>query len=150
MQNLQILRKSKNLTLRALSENLKINFTALSKYENGKTEPDHETLKKIADYFNVSIDYLLGRTDCKRKFSQDEYYNIIRIADKLGITIDQLLGGQVDDNAVVDEIHSIEDKVREKAKDKGIDADMLLSDEQIDLVLSVLQTIKAKKKPPTV
>ena len=150
MQNLKKLRLEKDITTIELGEILGVNNSTISMYESGKRQPNHETLKKIADYFNVSIDYLLGRTDCKRKFSQDEYYNIIRIADKIGITIDQLLGGQVDDNSVVDEIHSIEDKVREKAKDKGIDADMLLSDEQIDLVLSVLQTIKAKKKPPTV
>ncbi|WP_062048297.1 helix-turn-helix domain-containing protein [Bacillus sp. JCM 19034] len=31
-------------------------------YEIGRTEPDNETLKKLADYFNVSTDYLLGRT----------------------------------------------------------------------------------------
>ena len=150
MQNLKKLRIEKNLTLRELATVLEMGNSSLSQYESGTRQPDFKTLKKIADYFNVSIDYLLGRTECMRKFSQDEYYNIIRIADKLGITIDQLLGGQIDNTAVVDEIHRIEDKVRENAKDKGIDADMLLSDEQIDLVLSVLQTIKAKKKPPTV
>lgn len=32
-------------------------------YEIGRTEPDNETLKKLADYYNVSTDYLLGRTD---------------------------------------------------------------------------------------
>ena len=32
-------------------------------YENGNREPDFETLEMIADFFNVDIDYLLGRTD---------------------------------------------------------------------------------------
>ena len=32
-------------------------------YENGSREPDYETLEAIADYFNVDIDYLLGRTN---------------------------------------------------------------------------------------
>ncbi|MCK0472829.1 helix-turn-helix domain-containing protein [Halalkalibacter sp. APA_J-10(15)] len=32
-------------------------------YEIGRTEPDNETLKKLADYYHVSTDYLLGRTD---------------------------------------------------------------------------------------
>lgn len=148
MQNLKNLRKSNNLTLRDLSSILGINFTSLSLYENGKRQADHETLKKIADYFNVSIDYLLGRTECKRKFSQDEYYNIIRIADKLGLTIDQLLGGQIDNPTVTEEIHTLQDKVREKAKNKGIDADMILSDEQIDMFIAIAQKLKAKKNNP--
>ena len=150
MKRLREVRKTKKVTMKELGAFLGISESAVSLYETGKSQPDHETLKKIADYFGVSIDYLLGRTDCRRTFTEEEYFNIIRLSNKLGITIDQLLGGQIDDNAVTEEIHSIEDKVREKAKDKGIDADMLLSDEQIDLVLSVLQTIKAKKKPPTV
>ena len=35
----------------------------ISYYENGKREPSIEELKRIADYFNVSVDYLLGLTD---------------------------------------------------------------------------------------
>jgi HTH-type transcriptional regulator, competence development regulator len=34
-----------------------------SHYENGRSEPDTETLNKLADYYDVSVDYLLGRTD---------------------------------------------------------------------------------------
>ncbi|KSU89836.1 XRE family transcriptional regulator [Priestia veravalensis] len=34
-----------------------------SHYENGRSEPDTQTLEKLADFFNVSTDYLLGRTD---------------------------------------------------------------------------------------
>ncbi|MGD6847257.1 helix-turn-helix domain-containing protein [Rossellomorea aquimaris] len=34
-----------------------------SHYENGRSEPDTETLNKLADFYDVSVDYLLGRTD---------------------------------------------------------------------------------------
>ncbi|WP_034757852.1 helix-turn-helix domain-containing protein [Rossellomorea vietnamensis] len=34
-----------------------------SHYENGRSEPDTEILNKLADYYDVSVDYLLGRTD---------------------------------------------------------------------------------------
>ena len=44
--------------------NLKQN--SISRYENGEREADYSTLIAIADYFNVSVDYLLGRTDNPR------------------------------------------------------------------------------------
>jgi transcriptional regulator with XRE-family HTH domain len=148
MKKLRELRKEKDLTIRDLQNIFGIGKSTLSLYENGKRDADHETLKKIADYFNVSIDYLLGRTECKRKFSQDEYYNIIRIADKLGLTIDQLLGGQIDNPTVTNQIHTLQDKVREKAQKQGVDADMILSDEQIDMFIAIAQKLKAKKNNP--
>jgi len=40
---------------------LGVNRTTYLRYEKGETEPDYQTLRKIADYFNVSVDYLLGR-----------------------------------------------------------------------------------------
>ena len=37
----------------------------ISAYEKGKREPDIETIKQLADYFNVSTDYLLGKSDIR-------------------------------------------------------------------------------------
>ena len=37
--------------------------STMSLYENGKREPSHDTLQKLANFFNVSIDYLLGRSE---------------------------------------------------------------------------------------
>jgi transcriptional regulator with XRE-family HTH domain len=42
---------------------LNMNQNSISRYETGEREADYATLIKIADYFNVSIDYLLERTD---------------------------------------------------------------------------------------
>ena len=42
-----------------------MNQNAVSRYENMEREADYETLVKFADYFNVSLDYLFGRTDIK-------------------------------------------------------------------------------------
>lgn len=44
-----------------VAERLKINQVTYNRYEKGEREPDNDTLKKIADFFNVSTDYLLGR-----------------------------------------------------------------------------------------
>lgn len=48
-----------------LCKKLGVTQGALSGWENGKYEPDNKSLMKMADIFNVSIDYLLGRTDEK-------------------------------------------------------------------------------------
>ena len=62
-QRLKHLRKQHKLTRENLAKKLKISYWALSKYETDARIPDPETFKKIADFFNVSTDYLLGRTD---------------------------------------------------------------------------------------
>ena len=63
MKNLRTLRKASGLTQVALCEKLNIAQATLWGYETGVHEPDMETILKIADYFGVSIDYLLGRSD---------------------------------------------------------------------------------------
>lgn len=62
-QRLAELRKQKGLTQEQLAKQLGFTRGQVSNYEQGTREPDFETLKKIADFFNVSADYLLGRTD---------------------------------------------------------------------------------------
>lgn len=57
------LRRQHNLTHQQMADKLGITRQAYGHYENAKREPDYETLKKIADFFHTSIDYLLGRTD---------------------------------------------------------------------------------------
>lgn len=57
------LRTSAGLTQVQMAENLKISRSTIGMYETGAREPDFETLEKIADYFNVDTDYLLGRTE---------------------------------------------------------------------------------------
>ena len=60
---LKELRKSKNMTQQRLAIELNMNQNTLSRYETGERQADYQTLILIADYFNVSIDYLLERTD---------------------------------------------------------------------------------------
>ena len=60
---LKELRKSRKLSQQKLSMDLKINQNSISRYETGEREADYTTLIRLADYFNVSIDYLLERTD---------------------------------------------------------------------------------------
>lgn len=60
---LKELRAEKGLTQIELASALGITRSRLSMYETGDREPDFETLELIADYFNIDIDYLLGRTE---------------------------------------------------------------------------------------
>ncbi len=60
---LKELRKKKNITQLKLAMDLGLNQNAISRYETGEREADYKTLIALADYFGVSIDYLLERTD---------------------------------------------------------------------------------------
>ena len=64
---LKELRKEKNITMKKLGEKIGVAESTISLYESGKRQPDNVTLLKIADYFNVSVDYLLGRNNTEKK-----------------------------------------------------------------------------------
>ena len=55
-------RKKKGVSQSEVAKFLNISQSNYSKYERGEIEPDLSTLIKLADYFDVSIDYLLGHT----------------------------------------------------------------------------------------
>ena len=63
MNKIKELRKEKGLTLDKLSQITNIAPNTLNQYELGKREPSFEIVKLLADTFNVSIDYMLGRTE---------------------------------------------------------------------------------------
>ena len=62
-KKLKELRKSENLTQEQLAKNLNISRVNYTRYETDAVRPDFETIIKIADFYNVSIDYLLDRTN---------------------------------------------------------------------------------------
>lgn len=63
LERLKQLRKKRRISQLKLATDLGMNQNSISRYENGDREADYQTLIAFADYFNVSIDYLLGRTD---------------------------------------------------------------------------------------
>ena len=62
MENLKILRKKTNLTQKEVADAVGITFQTYSYYETGRTNPTPEMLCKLADFFGVTVDELLGRT----------------------------------------------------------------------------------------
>lgn len=67
--NIRTLRKSKHLTQIGLQMETGIEQALISKYESGERVPPTETLMLLADYFNVSMDYIMCRTD-KREINK--------------------------------------------------------------------------------
>lgn len=65
---LKYLRKKMGISQLKLAMDLNMNQNSISRYENEEREADYATLIKFADYFDVSIDYLLERTDDPRRF----------------------------------------------------------------------------------
>ncbi len=61
--NLKLLRKQAGYTQIAVQMKTGIEQALLSKFENGERVPPTETLVRLADFYNVSIDYILCRTD---------------------------------------------------------------------------------------
>ena len=61
VERLKILRKAKKKTQTDIAKYLGITVSAYGNYELGQRQPTPETLQKLADYFGVSVDYLLGR-----------------------------------------------------------------------------------------
>ena len=60
---LKELRKKKGISQLRLATDLNTTQNTISRYETGEREPGIDELTKIADYFNVSVDYLIGRTE---------------------------------------------------------------------------------------
>ena len=72
MENLRTLRKQAGLTMKQLGANLGMAESTVSLYENGKRSPDVQTLIRFADFFDVSLDYLLGRNEGHVSAANDE------------------------------------------------------------------------------
>lgn len=85
---LKELREEKELTQEELGKFLNVSRQTISGYEAGSIEPSIKNLIKLADIFNVSLDYLLGRTkerynlNLKDKKDKDLIIDIIKVIEK--------------------------------------------------------------------
>ena len=62
-ENFRLLRKQKKVRQKDVAEYLGVAVRTIQSYEYGDREPSIETLIKLADYFDVTLDYLMGRRD---------------------------------------------------------------------------------------
>ncbi|WLR52430.1 helix-turn-helix transcriptional regulator [Bacillus tianshenii] len=94
-QRLVNLRNKHKYTQQKMAEYLGVTRPAYTAYERGSRKPDYDTLQKIADLYDVSVDYLLGRTDKPRlkettasKQSENDFNaleEIRKLCDEYGI-----------------------------------------------------------------
>lgn len=65
MNRLKMLRMEKEESLQEIAKYLNVTIQTVSNYENGKREMNPDTIVRLAEYYNVSTDYLLGRSDIR-------------------------------------------------------------------------------------
>ena len=101
---LKELRTDNDMLQSDLAEKLNLKSSAISKYEKGLTQPSIETIKKLAEIFNVTVDYLVGASDIKNpydvnritpneadlvdRFRRLSYENKIRIDERIKTMIE--------------------------------------------------------------
>ena len=84
-QRLKELRTEKRMTQDDLGEIMNVSKASISLYEKNERTPDQATLIKTADFFDVSLDYLLGRSDKRHYYdlSEKETNDIAEMAEKM-------------------------------------------------------------------
>lgn len=116
---LETLRKSINLSQEELAKILNIDRTSIVHYENSKSGriPRPDTLKQIADFFDVSIDYLLDRTDDKEVTVEEERFiadtdnlSLAELQKKYQITVDGEPASDEELEGAIDFIRSLREK----------------------------------------
>ncbi len=76
LKNLKKLRENAGISQKQLADSIGVSQQSINKYENHKIEPDIDTLIKIADYFETSVDYLIGHSTIRRKIERTEEYEL--------------------------------------------------------------------------
>lgn len=90
MKILLKLRKEKGVTQKDLAEYLQISRQAYANYEAGNRNPDFETLIKISEYFEVSVDYLLGKDSEPQKEKPTDDGELSDLKREIHAAIDEM------------------------------------------------------------
>ena len=72
LTNLKKLREEANISQKALADAIGVSQQSVNKYENHNIEPDIETLIRIADFFETSVDYLIGHSNVRYKIVENQ------------------------------------------------------------------------------
>lgn len=76
MKNLKKLREETGLSQQKLAQQLGLTQQSIHSYENNLYEPDIATLKQLSEFFNTSVDYLIGNTDVRNKIEKTDRYEL--------------------------------------------------------------------------
>ena len=126
MLRIKELREARGEMQKVIAKALGIAPSTYSQYETGKREPDYSTLSKIADYFDVSVDYLLGKTDIKKAPAHGEQgRDEFELSDGMENLKFALFGGDgiedIDDEMMEDVTAYARFKLQQKQKEKEKD-----------------------------
>lgn len=102
MRRIATLRKEIGMNQVELAKYLKLSQQTISKYENGKADPDRDTLIKLSELFKVSTDYIIGNSD-KRDHSEltrKDEKNIAKTLDMLKDQIENNQSGELNYNGI--------------------------------------------------
>lgn len=85
---LKTLREQKGLTRKEVSEAVGLESSTYGKYEKGQRQPSYQILLALAEFYNVSVDYLTGHSPSSKAVSQEHLTNVNnRIKEELGENI---------------------------------------------------------------
>ena len=76
LPNVKLLRQEMGISQQTLADILGISQQSINHYENHNTQPDIQTLIQMAEYFNTSIDYIVGHTDIRDPFDNTSAYHL--------------------------------------------------------------------------
>lgn len=96
VNNIRKLRKSRDLTMKQFGKMMGVSESAISLYENNKAQPDINMMCKMADYFGVSIDFLLGykTEETKEKTMDDKLvYDILSLTSEEKMLVQGYVSG---------------------------------------------------------
>lgn len=76
LPNLKILRQERGISQQRLADAIGVSQQSINQYENHSVEPDISVLTRLADHFNTSIDFIVGRTDIRRPIEHTEAFHL--------------------------------------------------------------------------
>ena len=78
LPNLKILRQERGISQQRLADAIGVSQQSINQNENHSVEPDISVLTRLADHFNTSIDFIVGRTDIRRPIEHTEAFHLNR------------------------------------------------------------------------
>ena len=107
-KRLRELRDQADLTQKEVADAVHVDKQTISQYELGKRQPDFEKLERLCDFFNVSSDYLLGKSDLTMRYVNTEELKLLNSKSARKIPIHGKVVAGVPEEALADALGSVE------------------------------------------
>lgn len=116
-----------------LAKAIEVSTALISKYTSGKTKPSYDNFIKIAEFFDVSLDYLVGREEAPSQSNeQDQFYELINM-------IEILKKKNPEENYLIEKLKSVVEKMNENAPN-----DILGSRKHVFELITLMEVLEGK------